>query len=267
MKKEILNELRELIPQIKEYYEKFGDTDIRASFLDGYFQILRTYFCSYYHLESDDILAKYREIYPDKDFSHNSIKWHCQGHKNLLNSYLILNSWSNFELCITLMANAILDENTKARLLSIEYRRIRKCLRDILTRIEISDSVINKLKKFNKFHLAHVPMVNKYGNLFKLLIRYPNDRDKKNDGKFLEFYGRLRNCVHSNYIYYGRNLFKYTFREVNFRFTHGELVHQEPITENVIFLMSIKLKRIFMAIAENIDYFEEIPDPSHRLIS
>ncbi len=265
MKEEIVNELQKLIPQINGYYERFGKSDVRASFLDGHFQIIRTYYCSYYHLESDDILLKYREIYPDKEINHDTIDMSIQGHKNLLNSFLILNSWSNFELGITLMANSILDERKRVGLLSIDYARIMKIFSKILIRIDLSETIRNKLSKFNKFHLSHVPMTNKYGNLLKLISNYPDGRSKKLDRKFLEFYGRLRNCVHSNYIYYGRNSFEYRFEDVLFRFTNGELLSQDPIEEDTIFNMSSQLKDIFTIFAENIDYPHEIHDPSHEI--
>jgi len=54
MKDEILLELGSLIEDINTYHAVFGINDIRASFVDGYFQILRTYYAAFFHLDSDD---------------------------------------------------------------------------------------------------------------------------------------------------------------------------------------------------------------------
>jgi len=92
----------------------------------------------------DDILEKYHEIYPKSDFQKKeSLTLHLQGHKNLLNSFLIINCWSNFELFITLFSNTILDDEQKDKLLKVDYDRIKA----ILKKIEIDEATEEKLKK------------------------------------------------------------------------------------------------------------------------
>ncbi len=262
MREEILTEIRILINQIPEYRERFGNNDIRASFLDGYFQTIRTFFCSYYHLETEDIMTKYQEIYQRNDFNRSSIDLYIRGHKNILNSFLIINSWSNFELCITLFVDAVLPIDKKNELLAIDYNRLHKIFKDI----DISEDIDQKLRKYIKFHLVHVPINNKYGKLFKLIKQYPKNRDKKQDIKFLDFFGRLRNCIHSNYIYYGREQKEFKFSGVRYQFLSGKLVSQKPAVDISIFQLTRNLKQIFMALIENIEYGLEIYDPSIELI-
>ncbi|MBA7542877.1 hypothetical protein ES705_35202 [subsurface metagenome] len=263
MRDAIQIESRELIVQINNYHETFSENDIRSSYLDGYFQILRTFYCSFYHLDSDDIMTKYNEIYNRDNFERKDIDIHIQGHKNLLNSFLIINCWSNFELFCTVFCNAILPEGQIKNLLELDYQRLNKILKDI----EIGEDVDNKLKKLIKNHISHSPIINKYGKLLKMITNYPDNRDKKADREFLEFFGTLRNCMHSNYIYYGATDKSYTFNGETYTFTNGQLLSHNPSTERSIYDLTKNLKDIFMVIAENILFEDEIYDPSVELIS
>lgn len=262
MKDQIQIELRLLIDQINEYHKRFGENDIRSSFLDGYFQILRTYYCAYFQFESDDILEKYYEIYQKRDFNKKDILIHIQGHKNLLNSSLIINCWSNFELFITLFCSAVLPETKLKELLEIDYQRLIK----ILKSYTISNETDDKLKKYIKNHLAHTPIINKYGKLFKLINDYPANRDKKNDREFLEFFGSLRNCIHSNYIYYGGEDKAFEFNSEVYTFKFGKLLNHNPSKEDSIFHLTQNLKDIFIVFVNGINYNSEIYDPSVELI-
>lgn len=262
MKKEILSEIQSLIDQINTNHKKYGENDIRASFFDGYFQTLRTYYTAYFHLESEDILDKYREIYPAYEIKRENLLLHFQGHKNLLNSFLIINSWSNFELFITLFAEAILFKNDISELLCIDYLRIKK----ILKRYDLNELTLNKLKKFNKNHLAHSPIINKYGKIFKLIESYPDNRNKHNDIEFLIFLGRLRNCIHSNYIYFGKDLIEYSYSGETFIFNPGHIISSSPQTEISIFRLTQNLSEIVKVLIHNIPHESEIYDPSVELI-
>lgn len=259
MREHIIIELRELIDQKSNYQERFGFNDIRTGFINGYFQILRTYFCAYYHTISDDIIEKYREIYQIDNFDTNQLSWHLQSHRNLLNSFLIINTWSNFELFLTLFSNAVLPRHKIEELLEIDYRRLKKILKDY----PLTDNTDEKLKKYIKNHIAHTPIVNKYGKLFKLITNYPTERDKNRDREFLEFFGRLRNCIHSNYIYYGSVAKDFTFNEITFRFRPGELLqHDQTHDDTILIQLTQNLKHIFKVFVENITHNNEIYDPS-----
>jgi hypothetical protein len=255
-------ELRTLIEQITKYHERFGENDIRSSYLDGYFQILRTYYCAYFHLDSDDILLKYYEIYQRDNFTKDDLVIHLIGHKNLLNSFLVINCWSNFELFIALFCNSVLSESNINELLELDYNRIKK----IVSKYSIDEETDNKLRKFIKNHIAHAPIVNKYGKLLKKISPYPSSRDRQNDREFLEFFGRLRNCIHSNYIYYGANDEDFTFNGEKYSFRHGKLLSHSPYGDDSIFKLTQNLKAIFQVIVDNLEYDKEIYDPSIELI-
>jgi hypothetical protein len=262
MKDQIRQELQTLISLINSYHEKYGGNDIRSSFIDGYFQILRTFYAAYFHLDSEDILETYREIYPEVDIKRENLSIHLQGHKNLLNSFLIINCWSNFEFFVTLFSNEILTDIQVDGLLKVDYDRFKK----IIKGIEITDSIENKLSKLIKNHIAHTPVMYKYGKLLKLIDTYPTNRNKVNDRDFLDFFGKLRNCIHSNFIYFGSNEYSYTYMEEVFTFVPQSLISQTNSQENSIFRLSQNLKNIGVTIIENIEYDNEIYDPSIGLI-
>jgi hypothetical protein len=263
MKNEIVTELQDTIEDINTYHKDFGANDIRSSFVDGYFQILRTYYSAYYHIDSDDILIRYREIYPEVEIKRENLALHFQGHKNLLNSFLIINCWSNFELFITLLSLAVLDSNQINKLLMVDYDRLKK----ILAKIEIGEAVDIKLRKFIKDHIAHTPIIYKYGKLFKLIEHYPSSRNKTSDREFLDFFGKLRNCIHSNYIYYGNSIFTYTFNDEVFTLEPGKVILHEPSRDDSIFNLVKNLKEIGKVFIDGISHDKEIYDPSVQLVS
>jgi hypothetical protein len=262
MKDQVLQELQALISLIDSYHKKYGDNDIRSSFVDGYFQILRTFYAAYFHLDSEDILEKYHEIYPEADVKRENLTIHLQGHKNLLNSFLIINCWSNFEFFVTLFCNEVLTEIQVGSLLKVDYDRFKKLIKGI----DITNTIENKLKKLIKSHIAHTPVMYKYGKLFKLIDTYPDSRNRTDDREFLDFFGKLRNCIHSNYIYFGSNEYTYTYLKEVFTFEPQKLINQTNSQENSIFGLTQNLKNIGVAIIENIEYDNEIYDPSVGLI-
>ncbi len=258
MRDQILIELRLLINQISNSREKFGNNDIRSSFLDGYFETLKTYFCAYFHLEEKDILEKYYEIYQRNDFCRGILSKHLHNQRNALNSLLIIFSWSNFELFITLFCKAVLSKTKIVELLEHDYRNLIK----ILKSYSITDKTDNKLKKCIKKDLAHTPIINKYGKLLKIVNPYPSNRNKQADLEFLEFFGRLRNCMHSNYIYYGTTQNKFTYNDITFIFKNGKPISQNPLRESSTYELTKNLKDIVQVIMDNINHEHEIYDPS-----
>ena len=106
----------------------------------------------------------------------------------------------------------------------------------------------------------------KYGKIFKMVESYPSTRNKNDDRKFLDFFGKLRNCIHSNYIYYGNETYTYNYLGENYLFEPNKLISHSPSQENSIFRLTQNLNEIGKSIIENISYDKEIYDPSIELI-
>jgi len=92
-----------------------------------------------------------------------------------------------------------------------------------------------------------------HANINDLFIRLGNNyrRDHKEDIKFLDFFRRLRNALHSNWYYYGSN-YTYTFFGREFLFEKYKVVHwEEPkdSSHNLYFEMMSRLNDIFDEIA------------------
>ncbi|MFN3405633.1 MAG: hypothetical protein ACK40G_16160 [Cytophagaceae bacterium] len=121
--------------------------------------------------------------------------------RNSANRSLIIESWSIFEFCITSIATEILTEKDLDELLSFQSIDFLK----LIKKYSLSDDDIAKInKKFKKGHLTHVPINRKYNRLYSKFQEYIIG-DIESDKKFLTFFGKYRNCVHSNYIYHGED--------------------------------------------------------------
>lgn len=255
------NELDKTILIANELKTQYSEEDARVAFFDGHFGIIKHYLNFYILLESELIVTNYKFIFDKPDISIEDINYHILGHKNFLNNQLIINSWSNFELCITLITQKILPLKQIEDLLNHDYNELLKILKN--TDLDKNQQI--KLEKTKKSELSHVPITRKYNKLFKLIAPdYSRSRNLINDRKFLEFYGKLRNCIHTNYIYYGKE-YSYKFQNVVFTFINGQTIHQSKIIENVIINMSIELRNIFLVMVQNIDFKNKIRDPSFDL--
>ncbi|TWJ03338.1 hypothetical protein JN11_00876 [Mucilaginibacter frigoritolerans] len=178
--------------------------------------------------------------------------------RNYLNRHLLIDAWSNFELCTTFFVEAICKDDELENLLGHHFRDIYKC---------ISKSNLNEnerenlLKLTRKTHLTHVPITRKTDFLFKRAINYYRDAQK--DKEFLIFLGRFRNTIHTNFIYYGKD-FEYRFGHAHFKFENSKLVKWidpfEPSPKLYFYLLG-QLKDIWTVFVNAINHDSLIPYP------
>lgn len=256
MRELIIREFNEVMPIASQYYLTYGENDIRPGFLDGHLVLLRAYYCAYFHVDSDDIILRYHELYRRNNFTRAEIPVQLQTNRNALNSFFIVQSWANFELLITLMSEQVFDEDRKLELFSKEYDRVLSVLKENAP----TDEEKHQLKFLIKSHMAHVPMSVKCGALLKHISNYPTGRSKPADLEFLNFYGRVRNCVHSNYIYFGNGESEFDFQGDLFRFVPNHPISQQRADS--FLKMSIELRHLAQALIESIPFANEIYDPS-----
>jgi hypothetical protein len=245
----------------------FKDDDIRKDFLGLLNDIAYCYYRPYLLIEISTLIHQKR-INLD-DFKNNKHidavraliknKTSYKSHFNSLNRQLIVDSWSAFELSTTTFCEKICDENELNKLLNTNYNEILKVLKK--TKIEESESK-KLIEKYVVANLTHIPIVRKTDFLFNKVKGY--DRYIEKDKKFLIFYGKLRNCMHSNYIYYGKK-FEYDFGNAKFIFENGELVKwYDPFNETpkLYFYLMGNLKDIWKSIINSIDYNQIIYYPN-----
>src|SRR5690242_17155654 len=175
--------------------------------------------------------------------------------RNNTNRSVVVDSWSVFEFCMTIIGDHILNEAERSELLEEQYLVIS----DILKNVTIPEKENERLKKvFSKKHLTHVSVNRKCDKLFSKTKSYP--RDISADKQFLLFYGRYRNCLHSNYIYYGNDV-EFEFKGIKFLFHNGEPVTHGEFDIKYHFDLAIEMMEIFRSIMLTIDYGTKIPYP------
>lgn len=174
-----------------------------------------------------------------------------KSHLHSLNRNFIVDAWSTFEICVNTFCEGVSTEAEIDKLLSHKFTEFKK----ILPKEKLTESELDELKsKLMTKHLTHVPIVRKTDVLFNKVKGYSRNIDE--DKKFLLFFGRLRNTMHSNFIHYG-NSFEYQFGNAKFKFNNGELVKWydpfEP-TPKLYFYLVGNLKDIWTALIESIKF-------------
>jgi len=178
-------------------------------------------------------------------------------HRNQINRSLIIDVWSLFEFSITTMCSSVLNSAELDSLCKERYEKIVK----IVGQQNLTSEAEEKLRnKFSEKHLTHVPITRKCDKLLKYCKDY--NRDINTDKSFLQFFGKVRNTMHSSYIYYGTD-FEYAFDNVRTVFENGKPVyHRQPIGLKFYFDLTIELSKVFTSIVTSIDYLDKIEYPT-----
>jgi len=174
-----------------------------------------------------------------------------QSHTNALNRNLIIDLWSVFELCVTPFCNALCEGIELEKLLNYNYTEIIKFLK----KSALDETDRQKLKNhLVKENLVHVPITRKTDFLFNKTVNYYGDIKK--DKEFLIFFGKLRNTMHTNFIYYGKD-YEYKFGDAHFIFKSGKLVKWvdpfEPSPKLYFYLVG-RLKEIWKTLITSIKH-------------
>lgn len=245
----------------------FVEDDIRMDFFGMLKDTAYCYYRSYLLYEVSELinngqldfgqLKENNHIKAIEALSKNSIS--NLSHFNSLNRNFLIDAWSTFEICVNTFCLGICDQKQIESLLSWKFRDIKK----VLPKEKISEHELEKLSsKLVAGHLTHVPIVRKTDVLFKKVSGYSRDIEK--DKEFLLFFGRIRNTMHSNFIYHGKS-FDYQFGHALFKFEDGEMVKwSDPFesTPKLYFYLVGNLKSIWKAIIEAIKFDEMIYYPN-----
>ncbi|MDQ0638170.1 hypothetical protein QF042_001735 [Pedobacter sp. W3I1] len=246
----------------------FDADDIRKDFFKLFYDSTYSYYLGYvsYALSSSiikgDVVFKENlspfKVHLDRLIEISQLPILTKSYKNALNRNLNIETWSIFELCVTTFCNALSNEEELNKLLRYNFNDILK----ILNKSTIDDNNLEKLKqKLIVEHLSHVPIQRKVDFLFKKGKHYY--RDSKKDREFLVFYGKLRNTLHSNYIYHG-NEYEYKFGEAHFLFNKGKLVKwTDPFAPSpkLYIYLSAQLKEIWKTLVLSIKHGKKIEYP------
>lgn len=181
-----------------------------------------------------------------------------QSYYNSLNRNFLVSTWSAFELSVTTLCDRIATEEEKKELLNYQVNEIGKKLADEGGSINDFPELI---KSLSKGHLTHVPIVRKTDFLFKK-VQNCSKEDKAKYKDTLAFFGKFRNTIHTNFVYYGKD-YKYNLLDkVDFVFNNDEVVQYTNEryvgSPEIYFDMKTLIKDVWKVIVTSIDYKEVI---------
>ena len=243
----------------------FDREDMRLEFFGLLYDVLNNYYYSATFFELTKYLGTDKILF-SKDFLTEHLKRVTEigaydvlwaSYRNNINRSVIVDTWSVFEFCITIISLHVLDESEQEELKLEKYLQIVDSIKGII----IPEKSSSKLKKqFSTDHLSHVSINRKCDKLFKKVGKN-YQRDLVADRQFLTFFGKYRNSMHSNYIYYGKD-FEFAFKGVKFQFIDKDVVTnnvQFGITYN--FELAMELKDIFKELTTKLNFKNKIPYP------
>jgi hypothetical protein len=178
--------------------------------------------------------------------------------KSSLNRHLLVDTWTTFEICVTGIIHHLLSLYHLVSMQLYQYNDVVRVLRKNSTPVD--ETVLEKLRK--TLIQSHVPIGRKIDAIFKNTGN-SYARDAKKDKEFLAFYGKLRNSMHNNFVYSGKD-YEYEWRGVKFQFRNNKFLWfscpegEFPLL--VLFLVD-ELTVVYEAIAQAIQYSQTIVDP------
>lgn len=246
----------------------FLENDIRKDFLALLYDIKSCYYKEYLLLPIAQLINKGAVVVNEstRNFQKhiNNIEriglhpiYH-ESHFNSINRGLIIDSWSAFELSVTTFCDGICTPSELEKLLSSQYRETLTAIKK--TTLHENDEATLKALLI-KDHLTHVPIIRKTDFLFKKVKGY--SRSPVSDKEFLRFLGKLRNTMHTNYIYYGKD-YEYKFGNAIFVFKNKQRVEwHDPFAPSpkLLFYLIGQLKEIWNELAKTIEHKGFIPYP------
>lgn len=247
----------------------FKEDDVRKDFLGLLYDIGYTYYRAYMLFDIMYFMSEGRITFDESVYHYKThfergmeiaqTPGFAKSYYNSLNRNFLVSTWSNFELCVTTLCDAISTEEEKSKLLEYEFNELKK----VFKKTEIVEDEFESFKeKLVKGHLTHVPITRKTDFLFKKAENYPGNLNE--DKAFLIFFGKFRNTIHTNFIYHGKD-YEYNFLgKAKFVFKNNEIVKWGDIfggSPILYFEMKTRLKEIWKNIVFSIKHEEIIYYP------
>jgi hypothetical protein len=262
----ISQEIKNLVAEIKAH--PLSTEDTRRSYLELTLNVFNAYYIQWNTVlaariiagkqfsvteEEQNTLSIFNKSITDLNFLYTRRNGAYRG--------LFIESWSTFEFCLTYLCDFLFSDEVKKELLEQDLNEIKR----VLASYSLSEAHMQKVvKMFYRDHLTHVPITRKYNKLYSQ-FREHYIGDWIEDSSFLEFFGKYRNTMHTNYIYHGKDK-SYTFLGITYYFENGKAVSQsvDPNINNT-FDLAVKLKNTCKRLFDAIQHPELIPFPSDQV--
>jgi len=268
MKERLLSEIHKLDDNVKQLKTVYDPNDIRVSFFEYIYTILAFYYQNLcFVTNSEDFLKAHKEISKKPELSIRDLKQLDipKFYEISNNSKMLLDSWSMFELAVTLLSDRFVSINEKEDILNKNYNDIKK----IFPQLDCNQDEKLK-KKLQKKHFTLSSINDKYNKLFKLIeLNYNKIRDLSTDKIFLENLGCLRNGIHSNYIYFGNSRLPFVFKDFSVTFENGKTIkfdYKDGVErDDVILDLVLELCEIFTCLIDSIGNKSCVDNPASNL--
>ena len=244
-----LDELLDLTEEIKiEISElKWHEDDVRHSFFGLYYSGVYDFYIGKATFRLDEYIGQKKVAFTEDVYAfapHAKRLFEIQGQPVLsagfhssLNRNLIFGTWTSFEFSISLIFDYLVSDQEYESII----RKLNSKLVKSISSLEESNKILilDSLKKS-----SFVPLLRKFNFIVKRMKNcYPENLEA--DRAFIEFVGKLRNCmIHSNGYYRG-NYYKYEIGETVFEFVDKQIFSQTGSNPFVYLEIAIKLKDIF----------------------
>jgi len=247
----------------------YADNDVRKDYFRLSYTNVYHYYIGYFSLFAsksfgDELIRFDKSLFGFKSHINRFIEISLfdqlsKGNFNILNQRVFVFAWSIFELSLSTFFSAVVDDDELQALLEYDYADVLKC-------VTIKEGKEGRLKALLiKNNIAHISINRKYNLLFKKVKGY--SRSIKYDKEFLEFFGKLRNTMHSNFIYFGKD-YEYRFGDAHFIFRDNrEVVWIDPFENGYVPAVRLytyligQLNLIFFEISRCIPFEPFIPYP------
>ena len=139
---------------------------------------------------------------------------------NNINRSFFFDAFSSFEVCLNVFCGSIFKADEIDHLLKHSLNEVDH----ILKNIEVNESIQGKLNKLLlKTHLTHVPFIRKIETLFKY-CKSEYHGNINDDREFLIFLSKLRNTIHTQWVYFGNSYEYFYDQDTHFVFQNGKQV-------------------------------------------
>lgn len=270
----------EITESIKSKAEKILSTlenlphkngDIRYDFIARQLGITNCFYSGYFLLVLNGYIESGSLIFKDSGIENRTGLFL---NKEAFDSYIynlhrryFLDTFSNFENCISIFLDNIIDEETHNKLLKARAKEIIEKLekKALPIKEEISEILSNKL---DTKHITQITFDAKVNYFFKNI---GNKFDRKvviEIKQFLKFIQTFRNTHHNNFMFYGTEKYEYYFNTTHCLFEPNKLfVYKLENQSNIEFTLDLitYIENIWLLFTKNIEFKGEIGSIKNRI--
>lgn len=257
----VLAEIFQIREEIDRARLLLDNEDIRITFYEHSINFLNRYQIQIDSLNSDVHEKQWQKAFritghlnDDFIFNHKLNLFH------MMNSDLIIKYWSSFEHTIDILSEYTLSEEDKYKLRKRHYSTVINLIEK--SGIEINEELDSNLSTLITSNYQLVASMTKIEKLLREIKNQLGDDLYIEYHHFLVNFAKIRNAMHANFIYSGKNQDSFVFDGIEFHFDPGECIIMKPYNTNTSFKLVRHLRVIYKAIIDNVNCDVFLKDPT-----